>query len=86
MSTNKYFTTTSLSLAAAIQCISKAKLKSLKFGPSHRASFLFDRTEDPSIDEIVSLFWEKKLPIDASTYFETLRYMKARLFESKNEK
>lgn len=82
---NNYFPTQNLALASAIQAISTSKLEYVDFIDPQRAEFVFDRTKDPSFDEIIARFWSKQLPIDASTYFDSLRLIKARLYERQNE-
>lgn len=84
---NHYFSTQSLSLATAIQAVSAAKLEFIEFqDSSKRANFVFNRKKDPSFDELVQRFWAKTLPVDASTYFEALRQLKARLYEEQNDR
>ena len=81
MNQNNYLVTTSLALAAAIQVSSSSRLHSIEWlSGSGKASFVFDRS-DANLDEIVQLFWQRALPLDALTYFEALRYVKARLYE-----
>ena len=79
---NKYYKTSSLSLASAIQATSTSKLEFIDFSNPSRAEFVFDRTKDASFDEIIASFWTKNLPIDASTY--SIRYIKSRLYEDKS--
>ena len=80
MNQNQYFSTTSLSLAAAIQVSSASKLQFVdRTDNSDKAGFVFDRTED--LDRVVQLFWQRQLPLDALTYFEAIKYVKARLYE-----
>jgi len=80
------FKTQSLSLSAALQVVSTSPLDCIEISPDdNRATFVFDRSKDPSFDEIVARFWAKQLPVDAQTYFESLRYIKSRLYEVKND-
>jgi hypothetical protein len=75
-----YYQTSSLALAAAIQLASTSKLQYVeKLHNVHKASFVFNRT--PDLDKIIELFWQKALPLDAFSYFETTRYIKSRLYE-----
>lgn len=77
---NKDYTTTSLALAAAIQLASNSKLQFIDKSNSHeRAMFVFNRTDD--LDKVIELFWQKSLPLDAFSYFETVKYIKSRLYE-----
>jgi hypothetical protein len=75
------FTTSNLALATAIQAISDSKLKFIQPTKNNKFFFVFDPSEDPYLEEIIANYWAKKLPIDALTYFETLRNMKSRLYE-----
>ncbi len=79
------YKTASLSLAAAVQTISTAKLERIDFSAlNNRAEFIFDKSKDANFDSIVTRFWTKNLPIDAFSYFESLKYLKSRLYEEKN--
>ncbi len=82
MNQNKY-TTTSLALATAIQLASKSKLLSVEKISQRQSSFVF--IETPDLLEVVEKFFKKDLLIDAFSYFETLRYIKARLYEGGGE-
>ncbi len=82
MNQNKY-TTTSLALSAAIQLASKSKLLAVEKISSKQSSFVFNETSD--LSEIVERFFKKELLLDAFSYFETLRYIKARLYQEESE-
>ena len=82
MDQNKY-ATTSLALAAAIQLASKSKLLAVEKISSKQSSFVFNET--PDIPEIVEKFFKKELLLDAFSYFETLRYIKVRLYQEGSE-
>ena len=84
MINKNYYKTSSLATAAAIQAASTAPLEFIDFTNPKRAEFVFDRTKDPSFNDIVSRFWSRTLPIDAATYFDALRSIKSRLYEEKN--
>ncbi len=85
MNHNKYFSTQSLSLASALQALSPAKLKSVDFTQgSSKASFCFDKTQDPEFDSVVARFFSRELLIDAATYFDALRFVKSRLYEEQS--
>jgi len=74
------YKTASLALAAAIQMASASKLQYVERLPDNsKALFVFTRTSD--LDNIIQLFWQKNLPLDAFSYFETTRYIKSRLYE-----
>ena len=79
------YKTSSLSLAAAIQTVSTAKLEFVEFSAlDNKAVFAFDRKKDPSFDDILSRFWARQLPFDLATYFDHLRAIKSRLHEALN--
>jgi len=77
MDKNQY-TTQSLSLAAAIQTTSTGKLLFVDKSTGEKSSFVFEKTSD--MPQIVESFWKKELKVDALSYFESLRYIKARLY------
>ena len=76
---NNQYSTQSLALAAAIQLASLSKLQLIDRSQPDRCEFVFDRTSD--LDKVIELFWQKALPLDAFSYFETVRYIKSRLYE-----
>ena len=81
---NDYYVTKSLSLAAALQVTSTAPLDHISFSPdSNLANFHFDRTKDPSFDEITARYWSRQLAVDAATYFEAIKYLKNRIYEER---
>lgn len=80
MKAQNIYKTTSLALASAINAVSTAKLHCIDFTNPNRAEFVFDRSEDPSFDTIIEHFWSKNLPCDCSTFFESQRYIKSRLY------
>ncbi|CAN5118837.1 hypothetical protein BH09PAT1_BH09PAT1_3960 [soil metagenome] len=82
MNQNQYITT-SLALAAAIQLASQSKLLFVEKTSAKQSSFVFSETSD--ISEIARKFWAKELLLDAFSYFETLRYIKARLYQEAEE-
>lgn len=77
------YTTTSLALAAAIQLASKSKLLFIEKTSNRHSTFIFSET--PDLSEIIEKFWKKELPLDALSYFEALRYIKARLYQGGEE-
>lgn len=80
------FRTSNLALATALQAISSSKLEFIESGKNKRSYFVFDHTKDPLFDKIIAKYWSKQLPIDALTYFETLKNIKSRLYEKQYEK
>lgn len=82
MNKNQYYKTPSLALASAIQLASKSKLQFIeKSDQSNRALFAFPLSDD--LTQIIDLFWKKALPLDAFSYFEAMRYIKSRLYETR---
>jgi hypothetical protein len=77
MDKNQYITQ-SLSLAAAIQTASTGKLLFVDKGIGNKSSFVFKKTSE--LVGIIDKFWKKDLKVDALTYFESLRYIKNRLY------
>lgn len=76
---DQYQKTTSLALAAAIQLASNSKLLTVEKISDKQSSFIFENTSD--LAQTIDKFWKKELPLDALSYFETLRYIKARLYQ-----
>lgn len=68
-----------MSLAAAIQLASKSKLLFVEKNSNKQSSFIFNQT--PDLPKTIEKFWNKELPLDAFSYFETLRYIKSRLYQ-----
>lgn len=79
MNQNKY-TTTSLALAAAIQAVSQSKLLSVEKTSGRQFTFIFSATSD--LPNTIEEFWNRMLFVDALSYFEAMKYIKARLYES----
>jgi hypothetical protein len=80
---NQYQKTTSLALAAAIQAYSENKLLFVERSLTNKSTFVFADT--PDLTQTINKFWRKELLLDALTYFEALRYIKARLYEGQEE-
>jgi len=77
-----YYTTSSLALAAAIHLASSSKLQTVEKSPdSRKALFIFNLT--PDLENIVQRFWGQSLLLDAFSYFEATKYVKARLYETR---
>lgn len=76
------YKTQSLSLAAALQIVSLAKLEYIERIPNvTKAIFCFNPELDPDFHQIVARFFANQLPVDAATYFDALRFLKSRLYE-----
>lgn len=74
------YRTSNLALAAAINCSSNAKLSHLDFS-SQNTVFVFDTSDEPQLPDLVSAFFSRQLKADLFTYFESLKYLKTRLYE-----
>lgn len=74
----KYFTTSELSLCAALICLNFS-LDSLDKANPQRTVFIFKSSE--GLDETVSNFWQRKLLIEPIAFFEAQRYLKSRIYE-----
>jgi hypothetical protein len=80
---NNQYQTTSLALASAIQLASASKLQAVEKSPdSRRAIFIFNMT--PDLNDIVKRFWQRSLPLDAFSFFESIKLIKARLYETQD--
>lgn len=76
------FRTNTLSLAAALVCTNSKSLSGVEFSDtSNKATFLFTNNSD--LLHAARLFFEKKLDVDALSYFEAIKYLKSRVFEGK---
>ena len=85
MKNENLYTTPSLDLAAALIASSLATLKNIEFSTnSPKAYFVLNGITKTDLDRGLELFWAKDLIVDASTYFETLKSLKSRLYEVKN--
>ena len=77
-----HYKTQSLSLATAIQILSTTKLEKVEHIPnSRKVTFCFDSSQDPDFQTIINRFYARQLPIDAATYFDTLKSIKSLLYE-----
>jgi len=76
---NKYFETNSLALASAIALFSPI-VAIRKDSMKNNCIFSFDKT--PEVEKIISNYWNKKLLVDASEYFEKIKILKARIYET----
>jgi len=74
----KYFSTSELSLCAALICLNFS-LDSLDKTNPKRAVFILKRNK--GLDEAVSNFWRRKLLIEPIAFFEAQRYLKSRIYE-----
>lgn len=74
-----HWKTTSLSLAVAIHVSTDSKLLFVERISEKQSSFVFNSSSQ--IEQSIERFWRKELLVDALSYFEALRYFKARLYQ-----
>jgi len=80
---NQYFSTFDIALASAITTCGYP-LESLDKNDPTKVNFFFKKAE--GLDKIVQLFWQRKLPLDALSYFQNLKVIKSRIYSTKNTK
>jgi len=80
---NKFFETSTLPLAASIICLG-ISLDSVIQGQDSKAIFIFDRSANPDLDEIIQEFWQKSLRIEPNAFWEAGRFLKSRLYGGPN--
>lgn len=74
---NDYFETADLALAAAINLFQP--LEALDRSDSHKVLFIFPG--DKQTKNIVGSYWKRQLEVEPLSYFNSLRTLKARLYE-----
>lgn len=79
MDKDKLFETTTLPLAASIICLG-ISLDSVVKGQEGRAFFIFNRSNNPDLDQIIQDFWKKALLIEPNAFWEAVRFLKSRLY------
>ncbi len=80
MALNKnIYITNSLALASAIALFSPV-LDITRDSKKNNCIFSFEKT--PQVEKIISDYWNKKLLVDASEYFEKIKILKARIYET----
>ena len=83
MKINQY-KTQSLALASALLATSSASLSSITIDQfSRRATFCFNHSDQLKLEKNIQRFWDKDLLVDCSTYFETVKHIKNRLYSEK---
>jgi len=70
------YSTSDLGCAAAIHCRGFSLLE-LDRKDSQRVGFVFQRTRD--VMSVVAAYWDNNLPVDAQSYFASIRTLKNRL-------
>jgi len=73
------YITNSLALASAIALFSPV-LDITRDSKKNNCIFSFEKT--PQVEKIISDYWNKKLLVDASEYFEKIKILKARIYET----
>jgi len=76
----EYYKTSDLALAAAISIWYPLDAIDKTENP-HKAAFLFRR--DEQLDNFVESYWRGELKVNPQMYFNTLKNLKARLYENR---
>ncbi len=71
--------TSSLPLAGAIIC-SGISLDSVLKGQDGKATFVFNRSNNPNLEQITRDFWQKTLMIEPNSFWEAIRFLKSRIY------
>ena len=74
---NNYFKTSDLALAAAINL--SQPLESLDRSNPHKVLFIFPNNKQT--EDIVDSYWKRQLQVEPLSFFNSLRTLKARLYE-----
>ncbi len=73
------FETSSLSLAASIVSLGKP-LDSVIKNSDGKATFIFNRPDNPDLDQVIQNFWQKTLKIEPNSFWEAIRFLKSRIY------
>lgn len=76
---NEFFETTDISLATTIYYFG-AKIESIERADPSRAVFIFPRNKE--LDALIQGFWSHSLQVDPLTYFNALKEVKTRLYQT----
>lgn len=76
---NSLFETSSLPLAGAIICCG-ISLDSVVKNPDGKSVFIFNRSNNPDLDQIIQNFWQKTLKIEPNSFWESIRFLKSRIY------
>lgn len=79
MEENNYFETTDISCASAIYCMGE-KIEAIDKTDPYRASFVFKRSKE--LDALIQGFWAHSLLVDPLAYFNCLKEVKTRLYQT----
>lgn len=80
MKTDNLFETSNLPLAASIICLGISLDSVDKGQEGSKAIFIFDRSNNPDLDQIIQEFWQKSLRIEPNSLLEAVRFLKGRLY------
>jgi IS4 transposase len=79
------FETTDLGLAAAL-CVSGFSLEKTERTEKGRYSFYFkNNSEQFEVDVVVKHYWANKLDVDALTYYQEIKKIKAMIMSQKSK-
>lgn len=78
---NDHFTTSDLSLAAALRCLG-ATIEEVDHTEPSRALFCFRRVGD--LDAWIHAYWAGELKVEPQAYFAALKAVKTRLYDRSN--
>ncbi len=73
------FETSSLPLASAIVCCG-ITLDSIFKSSDGKTVFIFNRSNNPDLDQIIQNFWQKTLKIEPNSFWESIRFLKSRIY------
>lgn len=76
----EYYSTSDLALAAVISLSYPLEAIDKTQNP-YKALFLFKR--DDQLDQLIEAYWRGELKVNPQTYFNALKNIKARLYESR---
>lgn len=77
---NDYYSTSDLALAATLSLWYSIEAIDKTQNP-HKAVFLFKR--DPQLEQLIESYWHGDLRVNPQAYFNQLKLVKARLYESR---
>ena len=81
--TYKYiYETYSLALAAALESANVGEVTKIEFNKTNKATLTVSHNlPEKRLEFNISQFWKNQYMIDASTYYNNLKNLKARIFE-----
>lgn len=77
--TNKYYSTSQMSLACAISLL--FPIEAIDRSNPSKVEFLFKREE--GLDDVIESFWKREFKVDALGYFNQLKVLKSRIYETR---